>query len=337
MKSISLKDSSAFRLLGSDVCFEAGFHRLSGSERETMKTVNPGVSWHALHSAGIQALFETDSRTLRFHVTLMQSSTMSNMAPSGHSGIDLYVVGEDGQERLLDVANVPSDAPSYTVEFGHFSDLRMRRYRLHLPVYNAALNIDCEIDDVATIVPSAPAKMGRIAVYGTSIVQGGSVSRPGMMLTNILSRWRNQEFLNFGFSGSALCEVELATMIGSRADLRCLVIDVEANAGTDERLRDRLTSFLDAFRTSYPNLPILLVSRIGFAMDVYDAVRAQWLAYYRTWLKDYARSERNKGHKVAFLNAGAISAESTVDGIHPSDLGMLELAKKYRSALERLC
>jgi hypothetical protein len=340
MKTRSLKDQTAFRLLGSDVLYEPGFHRLSIAEREAIQAINPGVSWHALHSSGIQALFETDSMNLRFTVTLLQASFMTNMSPTGHSGIDLYVLDEHDEYRLLDVANVPSGLTTYAVDFGHFSDGQMRKYLLNLPVYNAVLEVSLELDDDATIRPDEPNHQGRIAVYGTSIVQGGSVSRPGMLFTNILFRWRRQEILNFGFSGSALCEPSVARMIGSRPNLTGLVIDSEANAGTDLRLRERLNGFLAAFRETYPNVPILLVSRVGFAMDLYDEHRHQLMHDYRTWLQNLSRSERRKGHRVAFLDGSKIfgtnPAEMTVDGIHPSDLGSMALAQSYRRALNIL-
>jgi hypothetical protein len=340
MKTRLLKDQTAFHLLGSDVLHEPGFHRLSIAEREAIQAINPGVSWHALHSSGIQALFETDSSNLRFIVTLLQAANMTNMSPTGHSGIDLYVLDDHDEYRLLDVANVSSGMTTYSVDMGHFTDGVMRRYILNLPIYNAALEVSLELDDNATIRPNEPNHQGRIAVYGTSIVQGGSVSRPGMLFTNILSRWYRQEILNFGFSGSALCEPLVAKMIGSRPNLTGLVIDAEANAGTDERLRERLEDFIAAFRETYPNVPILLVSRVGFAMDLYDERRHHLMLDYRTWLQNLVRTDRRHGHRIAFLDGAKIlgtnPAEMTVDGIHPSDLGSMDLARSYRRVLNKL-
>ena len=41
-----------------------------------------------------------------------------------------------------------------------------------------------------------------IVWYGTSIAQGGVVTRPGMAFTNIIARNLGREVLNFGFSGN---------------------------------------------------------------------------------------------------------------------------------------
>ena len=76
------------------------------------------------------------------------------------------------------------------------------------------------MDDDAAVLPPHPLRQGRIAVYGGSIDQGACASRPGMAYTNILSRWMNTEFVNWGFSGSGKAEAEVAKALSEIDDVR---------------------------------------------------------------------------------------------------------------------
>ena len=55
----------------------------------------------------------------------------------------------------------------------------------------------------------APHSSGSVLVYGTSITQGGVVSRPGAAWTNILSRSLSRPVYNFGFSGNGEMEINV--------------------------------------------------------------------------------------------------------------------------------
>ena len=46
---------------------------------------------------------------------------------------------------------------------------------------------------------------------------GASASRPGLAYANILSRRLNVEILNYGFSGSALNEIEISEILSKRS------------------------------------------------------------------------------------------------------------------------
>ncbi|MDP3130788.1 MAG: SGNH/GDSL hydrolase N-terminal domain-containing protein, partial [Bacillota bacterium] len=171
----SLKDPK-FRLYGSDVLDEPGFHRLSAAERERLKTVNPDAAWHAHSSTGILAKFITDSNEIRVRVKLLMPASMEYMSAVGQCGVDLYVQTEDGRYRLLDVSRFDAKASEYEAGLGRFQDGKRRRYILHLPIYMGATDVTIGLDDEAFCSPVDYAVKGRVAVYGTSIVQGGCVS-----------------------------------------------------------------------------------------------------------------------------------------------------------------
>lgn len=341
MKTYDLKDSRHFRLVGSDVLAEPGFHRFSAAERDRIKPESPDVAWHSLSSAGIQAKFKTDSAAIVAKVRLLQPANMSYMSAVGQCGVDLYCFeAEAGEFVLHDVARFDLKKAEYEAALGHHSDGKMRRYVLNLPLYMGATEVSLSFDDGATVVPDGFSVPGRILVYGTSIAQGGCVSRPGMLYTNILSRWMDKEFLNFGFSGAGLGEKTVAAILSTREDLDLLIVDIEANAGTSDVMEKRLPVFLEEFRKRHPVIPILLVSRPPFAMDWYDEGRIALRAHYDGWLKKLAAAERKKGQNVVYLPGNrhypGPFTEYTVDGIHPSDLGAMEIAKAHLPAIRKI-
>lgn len=341
MKYYDLKEQDHFYLYGSTVLREPGFHRFSIAERALIKPENPDAAWHSLCSAGIQAKFSTDAKEMVFRVRLLLASNMENMSAIGQSGIDLYYRNDETSAyTLLDVSRFDFHLDHYEVSLGHFHDGEKRSYLLNLPLYMGAVEVMMGVNDEAIITPERFENKGRIAVYGTSIVQGGCVSRPGMLITNLLSRWMNREFLNFGFSGAALAEQSVAAIIGSRPFLEMLIIDIEANAGTSDLMEKRLPVFIAEFRKSYPRIPIILVSRTTFAMDQYDEERIRLRAFYDGWLRKQVKKWRKEGKNVHYLNGAGIfpkyDAEYTADGIHPSDLGAMAIAKAYLKQIIRI-
>ena len=54
-----------------------------------------------------------------------------------------------------------------------------------------------------------------VVFYGTSITQGGVVSRPGMAFTNIIGRSLSRDVLNFGYSGQGYMELSVARPAGT--------------------------------------------------------------------------------------------------------------------------
>ncbi len=341
MKTYQLKDSAHFGLYGSDALSEPGFHRFTEAERTRLKPENPDAAWHSLCSTGIVAKFRTDAKEIIVHVKLLLPPNMDNMSAIGQSGIDLYFYHEEMAEYcLLDVSRFDFHQAEYDVSIGRFHDGLHRDYLLNLPLYMGATEITMSFNDEATIIPVGFSHPGRIAIYGTSIVQGGCVSRPGMLFSNILSRWLDKEILNFGFSGAAFSEKTTASILSTRQELDLLIIDIEANAGCSDLMEKRLPGFIDEFRKAYPLLPIILVSRSAMSMDLYDANRIGLRTYYDRWLRKLTASYRKQKQNVTYLDGFSSFSgnftEYTVDGIHPSDLGALAIAKAYLRQIRKI-
>ena len=74
-----------------------------------------------------------------------------------------------------------------------------REYMLYLPLYDGLISLSIGVDSLATIsqpLVDYPIRKILLFFYGTSILQGGCASRPGMAHTNIISRRLNRECIN---------------------------------------------------------------------------------------------------------------------------------------------
>lgn len=98
-----------------------------------------------------------------------------------------------------------------------------------------------------------------VVAYGTSILQGGCASRPGMAWTNILSRKIDRTVMNFGFLGSGRMERETVELIAEN-DAKAWIIDCVPNMN---HLEDSLfeARYLEGVRLirNRSEAPILLV------------------------------------------------------------------------------
>jgi hypothetical protein len=331
------EDSSHFYAAGSDAFNEGNYYRLTKNECELLQPINDGMVYCSTHSAGIQIRFTSDARFMQVKVELRAAHDMPHMPATGQCGVDLYVFEEKLNEYVLhNTARFDIKLTEYTSDIAQFEKQKMRKFILNLPLYQGVKSINLGISGGSVLTPMPFENKDRIFVYGSSIVQGGCVSRPGILSTNILSRKLNCEVINFGFSGVAFAEKETAEVIGARNNQSLLIIDCEPNAGIDERMEKNLPLFIETYRLYQPKVPIVLVSRILFAMDLYDSRRIKMREYYKKFLIDLTK----KYYKTYFLDGSKIFkhnfTEYTVDGIHPTDAGNMLIADAYLKIINKI-
>lgn len=271
---------------------------------------------------------------------------MSHMPATGQCGFDVYVFDELANQYVLHntgTYNHELTEVHYQLLRFRLDDIKLRKYIVHFPLYEGPSKVLMGIDVGSTIAPVFFADKRKIYMYGTSIMQGGCVSRPGMLYSNIISRALDMEVINFGFSGAALCEKPIAEFIAIRPSPDLFIIDVEANAGVNHLEEERLETFLDIFYKKSPHCPVILCSRMLFAMDLYDYRRLEIKKFYRSFQKRIVKKYRDQGYPISFLDGDQYFksldihfSEVTVDGVHPTDLGSYAIAKTYLKHIRKI-
>lgn len=310
---------------------ERVFCRLPQGEIPKM---NQGVQGLAWHTSGVMAHFRSDSGTVAIRAMLRAPGDMNNMARSGSSGFDLYI--GRGTEKVYRKTAIPgSGQTTYTSVLLQNAGAELRDFTLNFPLYNGVKELEIGLTPNAVLEPAVPFAVATpILFYGSSITQGGCASRPGNAYTHIVGRRLNVPIINYGFSGSARGEQEMAALIG-RIPMSVFVYDYDHNAPTIEHLQATHEPFFRAFRDARPETPVVFVSRCDF-----DGDRAGSRARRDIIRNTYENARAAGDEKVFFVDGETLFGKSdrdacTVDGCHPNDLGFIRMAEAITPAVAK--
>jgi hypothetical protein len=263
---------------------------------------------------------------------------MNHFAPTGIKGLDLYCL-KNGKWQYVRCAR-PEGKKTTTVIIDHMVGIDME-YMLYLPLYDGLVNLEIGVSPTASIgnpKVDSPQKEKPVVFYGTSITQGGCVTRPGMSYPNLLSRMLDRQIINLGFSGNGKLDLEVAEVIAD-IDASCFVIDCLPNVTVDQ-MKEKYARFLEIIRVKKPNVPILLVENISFPNKYFDQTVFSVLQEKNSELKKIYSDQKKKGdHHVYYLKTDKLIGddfEGTVDGVHLTDLGTFRISQHLYPILRKL-
>jgi GDSL-like lipase/acylhydrolase family protein/SGNH-like hydrolase/esterase family protein len=285
-------------------------------------------------SAGLATRFETDSTSFHARYTLSMSRlAMHHMPATGVSGLDLYARLDDGRDHWLAGTSPTSQTVAQQMVSG--IDPGSRLYTAYLPLYNGIDSLQIGVDEGAAFRPVAPRVEKPAVFYGTSIMQGGVASRPGMSITAVLSRWFDMPTINLGFSGNGTMDPPVGELM-TELDASVYVIDCCPNM-TPAQVADRTEPLVRMLREARPDVPILLVEDRNYSNGVLRAASRERNAGNHQALRDaYMRLLTGGVKHLSYLSADELmgtDGEGAVDGSHPSDLGGMRYCEAYRKAL----
>jgi hypothetical protein len=299
------------------------------------------------NAAGLKLRFKTNSKTIKIRYTVVAKNyAMDHFPATGRSGVDLYALNNNqtwawasGKYKFADTityefTNLDLDTENYKTG---------REYFLYLPIYNTLKWIEVGVSENADFTPLAPRLEKPIVVYGTSIAQGGCASRPGMAWTAILERDLHLPVVNLAFSGNGRLEPEVISLV-NEIDAKVFVLDCLPNlsANSDSaslNVQRLIINAVKTIREKHPNTPILLAEHSGFIENRMDAARRKAiLALNDASNKAYKQLQQAGFKNIFVLPAKEINmgTDGTVDGTHPSDLGMYRYAQAYQKSISAL-
>lgn len=282
-------------------------------------------------SAGICARFATDAKNLKVRWSLRDEElALEHMPATGVSGLDLYIRTEDGGWGWLAVGR-PSKYPANQKDLIGGLPPGWHEFLLYLPLYNGVSSVQVGIAPAYSIAkaPPRPAEQIKsICFYGTSIVQGGCASRPGMVHTAILGRRLDRPVINLGFSGNGPMELEMARLM-AELDPAVYVIDSLPNMESAQ-VTERAVPFVKILRQARPATPIVLVENIAYQGGPYLPGRFGAYTSKNSALRQAYQQMVEVGMRGVFYlgceNLLGHDQEATVDGTHPTDLGFMRMA-----------
>lgn len=294
-------------------------------------------------SAGMYVTFETDATAIHARWQLrFESLAMPHMPATGVSGLDLY--GWTGTRWLFAGAARPERWPENETSLSIDLDGARRVYRVYLPLYNGveqvALGLPAQASFRRVREPGDPQAENRkpMLFYGTSILQGGCASRPGMAYPAILGRRLLRPTFNFGFSGNAQCEPEVARLL-AELNSSIYVLDPLPNM-TAPMITERVEPFVRTLREARPATPIVLVESVTYQDAQFRPARLERYTSSNAALREAFERLQAAGIPGLTLVPGeelfGSDMEATVDGTHASDLGFLRMAERLEPVLRPL-
>lgn len=320
-------DASAFPLLGKATQNSATrYERLPDS----LRNISRKPLWAlGQNSAGLALRFRSNSTTIAAKWEVLLDRNMNHMTPTGIKGLDLYCL-QDGKWVFVNSGR-PSGKVNEATIISYMKPVE-REYMLYLPLYDGVTSLSIGVDSLAEISGpevQLPVREKPVVFYGTSILQGGCASRPGMAHTNIISRWLNRECVNFGFSGNALLDLEIAEVVAG-VDASVYVLDFVPNANV-QQMKERADKFYTIIRSRHPDTPVIFLEDPIFTHTRFDQRIAEEVAQKNETVNAIFQSLKKRGEKNIYMISSkdmlGHDGEATVDGVHFTDLGMMRYAE----------
>lgn len=285
------------------------------------------------HGAGLSIKFTSTADEIVVRYTVSGNKEMPHMPATGVSGVDLYGKTPSGPWVWAGAKYSFGDTIVY-----RYTDLNHdpnREYTLYLPLYNHVKWMEISYPKGKTFAILEPLKQKPIVVYGTSIAQGGCASRPGLGWTNILGRKLDKPMINLAFSGNGRLEKEVLELI-AEIDAEMFVLDCLPNLSAPEymqgELKSRLVYAITFLQSKRPGVPILLNEHAGYTNEYTNDARKQVYVEANKVLGQVYDSLESAGIKNMYRQTKeevGQGIESTVDGSHPNDIGMMQIAEAY--------
>ena len=309
-------------------------------------SIRPNLGEQAKSSAGVAVRFATNSSRIGARYQLLYDGHMNHMADTGIKGADLYIFEGDSVWRHVNtVRPYLQDAENKIVDADIISNLdttKMTEYMIYFPLYDGVEKFEVKVDPEARLNAGSEKlidKNLRVVTYGTSIMQGGCASRPGMASSNIISRELNAEVINLGFSGEGKMDYCVARAMAQIPDVSLFILDPVPNC--DREMCDTLTSgFINIIRAANPEVPILMVEGPIFPFARYNPAEGEFLrsknAAFRRNYEELRAAGDNNLYFVDSVNLDGIEDDGTVDGIHLTDLGFRHYADKVMPVIRQI-
>ena len=336
--AVKYVDASAFPVYGK-ACADDGprYRRLP----ESLNGVIREAVWNlGCNSSGLYLRFRTSAPEIYAHWT-NTGFTMPHMTDVGTGGLDLYAF-LDGEWTFVGSGfdwNGPRKTEHTRRLVGHMDPVE-REYMLYLSLYDEVKTLELGVPEGYTLeqpVLGSPKADSPIVMYGTSILQGGCASRPGMAHTNILARRFDRTVINLGFSGNAHLDLEIAELMAHVENPAVFVLDYVPNA-SPEKIEALGEKFFRLLRDRHPDVPVIFVEDPLFPHGVVDHAIAHEVSSKNVAQKALFQRLQDAGEQNIYYlpTPGMTTSEDFVDGVHLTDLGMTHYAEHMAPLLEKL-
>jgi lysophospholipase L1-like esterase len=150
--------------------------------------------------------------------------------------------------------------------------------------------------------------------------------------------------INLGFSGNGQLEQPVTDLING-IDAKLYILDCMPNLTLREQfpaaeIERRIRKSIADLQSGHPGVPIVLAEHCsgleGMNMD--SVMTSRYKAASEIAAEVFYKMKKEGIRNIYLLTAAAMgfTTESTVDGTHPNDIGMMQYAEAYRKLIKSI-
>jgi hypothetical protein len=272
------------------------------------------------------------------------------MSYNGRFGIDVYAEDEHngGKWRWFQTSAGGSQHAHETMQLENLrplADGSPRKYTVYFPTHIPVDSLTVAVGAGSSLAAYRPHEgQAPVAVWASSIGQGGVVQNPGMTWISNVGRLLDREVLNFGFSGNCQMQAEVAKYLvelkPSVFVMDCLP-NMEAGSVTANA-----PSVLKQLRAGFgPDVPILVLEghtySNGWILPSVQSGQAAKRAAQRSAFDQQAKTDKNIFYaggdgKLASFTPQQMTEATGGIGVHPTNIAHLRIAEYVAGQIKPL-
>lgn len=328
---IRFVDGTQLTLVGKALPTAHPYHRI---DTAVYKGFAPFENQQVRCSAGLALVFRTDSPRIDILTEYLFEHRSDDTPAIATAGYDLYI--RRGGKWLYAASHVAPvrDRPFTLIDH---MDSTEKECLLYLPDYSELGRVEIGVAEGARIEAIENPFRRKIVVFGSSYTHGVCTSRPGMSYPLQIQRNTGLGICSIACSGNCLLQPYFADYLSDVADADAMLFDAFSNP-LDDMIEERLIPFIARIRAERPDVPLIFVQTIyreggNFDLEVRRTEEAKRAAARRMMAEAMKRFD-----KVYFIEKNLTGDDhvTSVDGIHPSDLGYWRWAQALQPELLRI-
>ena len=285
------------------------FERFTEAQMDYYKASSDSFYKKSLHSASMLIDFTTDSEVLSFHYTVTEHSTREFYY------FDIYENDMMILHHGADTLDISEGDITVKLTKG------MKRVRIYLPFSRKTSIRDFTLDDGAAIF--ATKKLLNALILGDSITQGYDSRYPSLSYVNLMTERYSLNYVNQAIGGERFNADILGNEKLFPADFITLAMGINDWAGCSfDVVEKNADKYFSTLTSIYKDTPIIYISPIWINREGNDTTLIATVEMLESLAASYG------AHIIHGLDLVPHDAGMFSDGVHPTDLGFSEYAKR---------
>ena len=272
------------------------------------------------------------------------------MSYNGRFGIDVYAEDEHngGKWRWFQTSAAGSQLADETMQLRNLQPLadgRPRKFTVYFPTHIPVDSLTVGVGAGSSLAAYRPhAGQAPVAIWASSIGQGGVVQNAGMTWISNVGRLLDREVLNFGFSGNCEMQAEVAKYL---VELKPSVFVMDCLPNMDaSSVSVNAPSVLKQLRAGLgPRVPILVLEGHtygnGWILPSVKSSQAAKRAAQRGAFEQQAKTDKNIFYaggdgKLASFSPQQMTEATGGVGVHPTNIAHLRIAEYVAAQIKPL-